>query len=131
MCPAFIGRLSRPNMSVPDPFDPKYLALSPSSVAVASPKPTRLPAPAKGEHYLGGPIPLRWLSPAAALPGKAFHVALAVWHEARLSRSQSSTVKLRPATLRRFGVDCRRTRYRALAALERAGLIAIEKRTGR
>lgn len=118
-----------------DPFDPAALrhttGRSAPAAILAGPNIPALPAPAKGEHYLGGTIPLRWLSRAAALPGKALHVALALWHQANLSRGKCATVQPRRATLREFGAGSRRTLYRTLAALEAAGLISVEHRTGR
>lgn len=118
-----------------DPFDPATLrhptGRSEPAATPAGPNIRALPSVARGEHYLGGPIPLRWLSRAAALPGRALHVALALWHEATVSRGKCPTVQPRRVTLRRFGAGSRRTLYRSLAALEAAGLVSVEHRTGR
>src|SRR5688572_17728814 len=108
-----------------DPFDLERLgqpvsAAPPRSVAVST---EVLPRPVVGELYLGGPIPLGWLSRAAALPGKALHVALALWFDASVRKPKSAVVQPRRVTLDRFGAGCRRTLYRSLKALERAGLV--------
>lgn len=84
-------------------------------------KPTRI----KGE-FLKGPIPLSWLSVAAGLRGKApLAVALAICFEAGWRRSD--VVKLTTAVLARFAVN-RKAKYSALAALEAAGLIRVQRR---
>jgi DNA-binding transcriptional ArsR family regulator len=79
----------------------------------------------KGE-FLKGPIPLKWLSGAAGLGGKApLAVALALCFESGRKRSQ--VVTLTSAILRRFSVN-RKAKYRGLEALEDAGLICVERR---
>jgi hypothetical protein len=73
-------------------------------------------------------VPLAWLSRASRLPGKALAVALAIWYVAGLERS--GTVRLTTSTLREFNVG-RKAAYRGLAALERAGLVQVERKRGR
>jgi hypothetical protein len=66
------------------------------------------------------------------LPGKALHVALALWFDALVRKSpKSAVVQPRRVTLSRFGAGCRRTLYRSLRALEQAGLLRVERRAGR
>lgn len=78
----------------------------------------------KGE-FLKGPIPLRWLSAAAKLPGKApLAASLAIWFEA--GRRKSNVVRLTTAILKRFGVN-RKAKYRALQRLQAAGLIGVRR----
>ena len=77
---------------------------------------------------LKGPIPLDWLSAAARLPGKCLHVGIALWFVRGLERS--GVVALSNLTALRFGLD-RNAKYRALAWLEQAGLIAVERKLGR
>src|SRR5205823_1319932 len=84
-----------------------------------------------GEPYLGGPIPMDWAERAAALPGRARHLACALWFEALCRPGKSPTVALPPRTLRRFGLAARTTYYRALAVLVAAGLVHVETRRGR
>jgi hypothetical protein len=77
-------------------------------------------------EFLKGPIPLAWLSPATRLAGKApLATALAIWFEA--GRRRADEVILTTRILDRFGVN-RKAKYRALDALEGAGLIAVLRR---
>ena len=92
-------------------------------------EPGRLPRHRPGEWFLKGPIPGVWLGRAAALPGKALHVALAVWHEASLTKQRR--VKLTRKTLFRFGAGQRHTAYDGLKRLQQAGLIDVERGNGR
>ena len=79
-------------------------------------------------RFLRGPIPLDWLSRAAALPGRSLHVAIAVWFMAGLKKT--SMVPVSNITSLQFGLD-RNAKYRALEWLEHANLIAVERRAGR
>jgi hypothetical protein len=88
----------------------------------------RLVTPRKGEHFLKGPVPLRWLEAAARLPGKSLHTGVALWYVAGLTRSPS--VPLSNIAGDRFGLD-RNAKYRALAWLEGAGLVRVERKLGR
>lgn len=106
-----------------DPFDIERFRLpADAGQGRESPKPRKQ---RRVGWYLSGPIPGDWLSRAAALPGRALHVALAVQHGLRLNRSEK--VKLTRRLLDCFGVN-RKAAYRGLLALETAGLIAIEER---
>jgi hypothetical protein len=71
------------------------------------------------------PIPLPWFLRASRLPGKALALAVVARHLARLRRSD--TVALTQAFLGEFGIS-RQAKYRALRALESAGLIAVRRR---
>ena len=75
-----------------------------------------------------GPIPLGGLSVAAGLPGKALHVALALWYQAGLTKAR--TVKASRGLLKRFGVE-RKAGYSSLGRLEEAGLISVTRHVGR
>lgn len=88
----------------------------------------RPPRPRRGERFLKGPVPLPWLQAAAALPGKSLHAGIAIWYSAGLARS--SSVLLSNVAGEAFGMD-RNAKYRALAWLEKAGLIKVERRRGR
>ena len=88
----------------------------------------RLPKPGPGQHYLRGPVPLDWLCRAARLPGKSLHVGMAIWYSAGLNRSAS--VRLSNIAGHKFGLD-RNSKYRALAWLEGADLIKVERKLGR
>ena len=81
----------------------------------------------KGE-FVQGPLPLAWLGPAAKLPGKALHVALAICFEQ--GRRKRPEFRLTSAILGRFGVG-RKAAYAGLAALEEAGLVTVQRRQGK
>lgn len=88
----------------------------------------RLPRPQAGRHYLKGPIPLDWLSSAARLPGKSLHVGIALWFMGGIQKSR--VVPLSNMAGLRFGLD-RNAKYRGLAWLEGAGLVAVKRELGR
>jgi hypothetical protein len=81
----------------------------------------------KSKRFLRGPIPLPWLQSAAKLPGKALVVALAIWYIDGFGQDDRS---LCPSLLAQFGVE-RRAGYRGLKALERAGLVTVDRAVGR
>ena len=94
--------------------------------APVPPKP-KLPRHRPGENFLKGPIPLRWLTRATNLPGKAIHVALALWFQAGVERS--ATVRLNLSRLQAFGVE-RSAGSRGLTMLAARGLVTIQQRPG-
>jgi hypothetical protein len=108
---------------VADPFVPAGLTFPHGPV----PPPRRPPRHRPGEKFLKGPIPWRWVEAAAVLPGKALAVGLAVWREAGCAKARTVTVTL--ARLSRPGWSADTTR-RAVQALERAGLVAVERLPG-
>jgi hypothetical protein len=73
--------------------------------------------------------PLDPLQRAARLPGRALHVYLAIRHRCDLRREQ--TVTLPAAYLQAFGIIGKDVKRRALAELETAGLIRVERLVGR
>jgi DNA-binding transcriptional ArsR family regulator len=80
------------------------------------------------KRFLKGPIPWQWIIRASQLPGKAFVVGLCLW---RLKGAmKKDTIKLSNAELEPFGID-RAAKSRALSALEKAGLITVERSRGR
>jgi hypothetical protein len=80
----------------------------------------------KGE-FVSGPLPLNWLARACGLPGvKTLATALAIWFEAG-RRARRDNLNLTSEILRRFGVTNRSAKQRALEALEREGLISVER----
>lgn len=82
----------------------------------------------RARHFIRGPIPMAWLERAAKLPGKAISVALLLWF--RDGMSVGEPIKLTPALLKRFEIG-RKAGYRAIAALEVAGLVIVERHRGR
>ena len=74
------------------------------------------------------PMPLSWFQRACRLPGKASIVATAAWYRSKLAGR--GEFALSQAALTEFGVS-RQARYRALEALEGAGLISVRRRPHR
>jgi hypothetical protein len=110
-------------------IDPQRLRLGRQSASRLSTSPrSRPPLPKKGNQFLRGPIPLDWLSRAAAQPGRSLHVAIAVWFMAGLKKT--NVVPISNITSLQFGLD-RNAKYRALEWLENANLISVERRAGR
>ena len=79
-------------------------------------------------RFIKGPLPLPWLQRAAALPGKAFHVAVGLWYVSGLCRSDTFSFKRSVAA--DFGVSPDAT-YDALTNLEAAGLVSVARHRGR
>ena len=87
-----------------------------------------IPAAGKNDRFLRGPIPWRWLVRASQLAGKALVIGLCLW---RLKGAMgSNTVWLGNTELQPFGID-RAAKSRGLAALERAGLVTINREARR
>src|SRR5438034_488995 len=107
-----------------DTLDPKRFAMHNVNTTIAS---RRSPKVARGKRFLEGPIPWAWLMRAAELPGRALHTAVALWFLSGVTRSE--TVKLSGRPLTELGVD-RHAKYRALAALEGAGLVRVTRSPG-
>jgi hypothetical protein len=103
----------------------KKLAYHREAKRLPKAKPPRL---GPREKFLKGPIPWSWLSKGARLKGHALHIGIALWFLAGLKRSQS--VALSNSVLHDLGVS-RFSGYRALHALESAGLISVDRHTGR
>jgi hypothetical protein len=108
-------------------MDPQKLALPARSPA---PKREKAPRHKKGERFLCGPIPMSWLNAACKASGRGsgVKVALALWYESGLNL-HARIVKLRSSVLRAMGAN-RHAGYRGLEALEKAGLVSIERRSG-
>lgn len=88
-----------------------------------------LPSFYQGEKFLKGPIPWNWLCRASCIPGRAFHVAIRIWHLAGLYKGKK-TFALSQKILRELGLK-RTTAYRGIASLEAEGLIKVERNPGR
>src|SRR5688500_5688721 len=109
-----------------DALDPKRLRIT--RVIAAGPCSARPPRHRPGEKFLKGPVPWDWLGRAASQPGRALRGAIAVWGAAGITRAR--TVSRQPSVLRSLGVS-RYAGYRALAALEGAGLLEVQRHPGR
>ena len=79
-------------------------------------------------YFVKGPIPLAWLAKAAVLPGKALHVAVLICFLRGLCKSDR--IKISHSVLETFGVS-RQACARGLTAMEKAGLIRVERHIGR
>jgi hypothetical protein len=92
--------------------------------------PTRRPPPRprQRERFLKGPIPWPWLERAGALPGKALHVAIRLWHEVGLTRTDKVSISM--TGMARMGIS-RFAASRGLSALEGVGLVSVVKHAGR
>ena len=64
---------------------------------------------------------------AASLPGKTLAVGIAIWHLVGLNKT--SKIKLTSTTLRKVSVG-RKAGYAAIARLEQAGLVVVQRRRG-
>jgi hypothetical protein len=91
-------------------------------------RPPKFDAEPSARRFIKGPLPLSWLQRAAALPGKALHVALGLWYVRGLCCSVTFPFKRRVA--REFGISPDAT-YDALTNLEAAGLIRVDRHRGR
>ncbi len=80
-----------------------------------------------GKWFVKGPIPGDWLTQAASVSFRALRVGLALWYLAGLNKQRS--VKPTWATWRRFDLAPEAGRL-GLAALERAGLVAVDRQPG-
>lgn len=77
--------------------------------------------------FIKGPIQVRWISEAAALPGKALHLALAIQWLSGMNKG--APVKVSKKALGHFCIST--DAYRAgLKRLESAGLITVARLPG-
>jgi len=72
---------------------------------------------------------MSWIERAACLPGKAWHLATALWFVAIRDRKKPAQVTITLKTLRRFGLT-RKSYYRAQGALASVKLIRVTRRRG-
>lgn len=105
---------------VPDPVE---LSITPSPlVGIRQLPQRRIRGP-----FLRGPISMDWLGRAARLPGKALAIAVAIWHQVGIEKTNRIRLRRRPLELLGIG---RGAAYRGLAALEGEGLVIVERRRG-
>lgn len=82
----------------------------------------------KSEGFIKGPLPLGWMQRASCLPGKTLQVALTLWYLAGLKKTDS--VPLASKQLAAMGVS-RDAKYDALSRMTLAGLISVQKQSGK
>jgi len=90
--------------------------------------PPRPGAESQSRYFIKGPIPLLWLQRAAAIPGKALHVALGLWFVKGLCCK--ATFPFKQKVTADLGVS-RDATYDALSRMEEAGLIRVLRHRGR
>lgn len=110
-----------------DEIDPKKLALT-SSISMQNVNSKNPPRHKPGERFLKGPIPLKWLSKAAQLPGKALHCSIAIYLLAGIRKTR--TFPLERTAINELGIN-RHSVYRGLTALEKHKLINVKRHPGR
>src|SRR5207244_10885202 len=86
------------------------------------------PRDGRGEWFLKGPIPWRWVTLAMSLPGKSLHVGVMLWFRAGLE--QANTVALSMSRFEQVGVS-RFSASRGLRQLEKANLVKLDTGKGR
>lgn len=89
-----------------------------------APRRGRRASPIRGK-FIAGPLDVPWVVQASRLGVKALLVGLALWHLKRLRQAETFTVS--NLMLQEWGVQPD-AKGRALRALEKAGLISVERR---
>ena len=109
-----------------EPFDPGNFRLcekpTNSTRKVQAPFRRRLSLDAP---FLAGPVDMEWLSQARKLGVTALWVGIVLWHLRGLRKSNSIIVS--NMTMRKWGIEPD-AKTRALRKLEKAQLIAVERR---
>jgi hypothetical protein len=79
-------------------------------------------------RFLKGPVSWSWIETASRLPGKALALGLLLWRERGMNGVGPVTITSTKAAA--LGID-RSAKSRAVADLERAGLVLVERRPRR
>jgi hypothetical protein len=82
----------------------------------------------RAEPFLRGPIPVRLIGLALDLPGRPLPVFLAIWHRVALTGKPWVSLPANVMADFRFGPT---VKARAIAELERAGLVRVKRTPGR
>jgi len=82
----------------------------------------------RSAQFLKGPVDWDWIIAASRARGRALEVGLCLWRLAGVMKTM--TVRLATKEVEPLGID-RYAKARALAALEKAGLIRVERKRGR
>ena len=111
---------------------PSLLDLTRLGKPVSLPVPRTTPRPPRSgrfrPRFLRGPISWPWLRRSAQLPGCALHVALVIRLWTGITKQDAIALPL--AELATMGVT-RHAAYRAVHALEQAGLLTVTRHVGR
>lgn len=78
-------------------------------------------------RYIRGPLPQDWFSRACKLPGRTANMAIALWYRHGM---EGSPVRVTTKLREEYGMS-RKSAHRALELMEKAGLIKVDRRTGR
>jgi hypothetical protein len=107
-------------------WDPSCLRLDQTEMArlQGGTRRGRQPLPIR-DKFIAGPVDVSWVCQASRLGVKALLVGLALWHLKGMRRDNGFLVS--NMMLREWGIQPD-AKGRALRALEKAGLIAIERR---
>jgi DNA-binding transcriptional ArsR family regulator len=105
-------------------WDPSYLRLDQTRVAQLKPRRGRQPSTIRNK-FIKGPLDFVWLSEARQLGVTALWVGLGLWFLRGLRRSNSFIVS--NLIMHEWGVQPD-AKARAIGALEKAGLITVERR---
>ena len=100
----------------------------PEKLSDVSLKRRKAKAETRSRQFIPGPVYLDPLISASKLRGKSLCFWLLILY--RLGVERTAEVEIRPGMLARFGIG-RRSGYRALNALETAGLVSVERHRGR
>src|SRR5262249_48795050 len=89
-----------------------------------------LPFPGRNEHYFKAYLPMSWVEKACRLPGRAWHLACALWFTAVCRGGRKSNLLLSQQTKKRFGLTSRTTVRRAVCSLRQARLVRVKQLPG-
>jgi DNA-binding transcriptional ArsR family regulator len=106
-------------------FDPDCFRLSSTGATLIPVQARRRSASPIRDKFIKGPIPVPWVCEASKLGVKILLVGLALWHIRGLRKTDSFIVS--NILLRGWGISPD-AKNRALRKLEKAGLVAIERR---
>ena len=99
-----------------------------SSPRVAESKTAGLSQYPTFKRFIRGPISFAWITKASKISPSALSVGVVLWYWYGLTGSL--TVRLTTKRLREFGIS-RTTAYWAVAKLEKAGLVSVDRKYGR
>jgi DNA-binding transcriptional ArsR family regulator len=118
--------MSPPNTNTNINWDPSCLRLKQDAVARLQVRTRhgRRPNPVRGK-FIAGPVDVAWICEASRLGVKALLVGLALWHIRGLRKTDTFIVS--NLMVQDWGIEPD-AKSRALRALEKAGLVAIERR---